>query len=164
MFCGASLSTNRKMGNSFILKIMSGINKDKKTLRILTGRSKGQASLEFTLIIPFLVLIILTVSHFGLLVYQKNILEQAAREGARVVATTNSSQEAYRCIREVCSSLDQDRLDIQITPGNSSSRRVGDMVEVTLSYKCTGIARLLEIFMGRDILIKVKSNMRMECY
>ena len=69
-----------KMGNSFVLKIMSGINKDKKTLRILTGRSKGQASLEFTLIIPFMVLIILTVSRFGLLVYQKNILEQASRE------------------------------------------------------------------------------------
>jgi hypothetical protein len=38
------------------------------------------------------------------------------------------------------------------------------MVEVALSYKCTGIARLLEIFTGNDVLIKAKSNMRMECY
>jgi len=151
------------MGNSLILKIMIRINKDKKELRILTGRSEGQASLEFILVIPFLVLIILTVSHFGLLVYQKNILEQAAREGARVIATTNSNQEAITCIRKVCSGLDQDKLDIEISPGNGALRKVGDMVEVIILYKCTGIARFLEIFSGRDILIKAKSNMRMEC-
>jgi hypothetical protein len=143
---------------------MSEMNRNKKNLRILAYRTEGQASLEFTLIIPFLILIILTVSHFGLLVYQKNILEQAAREGARVIATANSNQEAYRCIRKVCSNLDQDKLDIKITPEGRASRKVGDMIEVALLYKCTGIARLLEIFSGRDISIKVKSNMRMECY
>ncbi len=153
----------KEMGNSLILKVMLRINKDKKKLRILTCRSEGQASLEFILVIPFLVLIILTVSHFGLLVYQKNILEQAAREGVRVVATTNSNQEALTCIRKVCSSLDQDKLDIEISPENGASRGVGDMVEVIILYKCTGISRFLEILSGRDILIKAKSNMRMEC-
>ena len=147
-----------------MLKVATKMNRNKKKLKILTGGSEGQASLEFTLIIPFLILIILTVSHFGLLVYQKNILEQAAREGARTIATANSNQEAYKCIRKVCSSLDQDNLDIKITPESRASRKVGDMIEVTLIYKYTGIIRLLEILSGKDILIKAKSNMRMECY
>ena len=147
-----------------MLKVMSEMNNNKKNLRILAGRIEGQASLEFTLVIPFLILIVLAVSHFGLLVYQKNILEQAAREGARVIATTNSNQEAYKCIRKVCLSLDRDKLDIKITPESRASRKVGDVIEVTLSYKGMGISRLLEIFSGRDISIKVKSNMRMECY
>ncbi len=147
-----------------MLKVILEMNNNKKNLKISAGRIEGQASLEFTLIIPFLVLIILTVSHFGLLVYQKNILEQAAREGARVIATANSNQEAYECIRKVCSSLDRDKLDIKITPESEASRKVGDMIEVVLLYRCTGITRLLEIFSGRDISIKAKSNMRMECY
>ena len=143
---------------------MSGISNNKNILRIFTCRPRGQASLEFALIIPLLILIILTVSHIGLLVYQKNILEQAAREGARVIATTNSDQKACRCIRKVCSSLSQDRLTIKISPDSRASRRVGDIITISLTYKCTGITRLLEIFIGSDVLIKAKSNMRMECY
>jgi len=143
---------------------MSGIDKIKRNLKILFNRTDGQSSLEFTLIVPFIILIILTVSHIGLMVYQKNVLEQAAREGARVVATTNSSAEAYRAVRQVCSGLEQDRLGIDINPGNKTFRKVGDMITVTLSYKCSGIARIMEIFMGKDIFLKAKSNMRMECY
>jgi len=152
------------MGNSLIFKIMSGIDKLKRNLKILFNRTDGQSSLEFTLIVPFIIFIILTVSHIGLMVYQKNVLEQAAREGARVVATTNSSDEAYRVVRQVCSGLEQDRLGIDIDPGNKTFRKVGDMITVTLSYKCSGIARIMEIFIGKDIFLKAKSNMRMECY
>ncbi len=153
-----------KMGNSFKLKIMPGINKSKKNLNFLTGKLEGQASIEFILVIPFLILIILAVSHLGLLIYQQNILEQAAREGARIVATTNSNQEAYRCIKKVCLNLDQNKLDINITPGDRASREVGDMVEVIVSYNHGGAAFLTEIFTVRGSLIKAKSIMRMECY
>ncbi len=153
-----------EMGNGSKFKIMSGINENKKNCEISTGKSKGQASIEFVLVIPFLILIILAVSHLGLLIYQKNVLEQAAREGVRVITTTNSNQEALKCIRRVCSGLDQDKLDIKITPENGASRRVGDVVEVIVGYRSGGIAHLLEVFTGRENLIKAKSNMRMECY
>jgi len=114
------------------------------------------------LVIPFIILIILAVSHLGLLVYQKNILEQAAREGARIVATTNSNSKAVSCIKEVCSGLEQQKLDIKIVPESSSSRKVGDTIEVVISYSY-GDA-MLKVFSGGNNLIKAKSNMRMECY
>lgn len=147
-----------------VLKTMSGENKYKKKINILLKGTRGQASLEFALIVPFVVLIILTVSHIGMLAYQKNVLEQSAREGARVVATTNSNTEAFGCIREVCSGMEQERLDINIEPGDRNSRRVGDMVTVTLSYEYSGITEILTVFTGKDIFIKAKSNMRMECH
>ena len=152
------------MGNGLVLNTMSIKNKYKKTLKILSNRTGGQASLEFDLIVPFKVLMILIVSHIGLLVYQKNILEQASREGVRIVATTNSSRKALSCIRDFCSGLDQERIDISIDPGDKNLRRVGDMVTVTLSYEYSGITEILTIFTGKDIFIKAKSNMRMECY
>ncbi len=150
------------MGNSFKFKIMEGINKNKKKLKVLAGNSDAQASLEFVLVIPFIILIILAVSHLGLLVYQKNILEQAAREGARIVATTNSNSKAVSCIKEVCSDLEQQKLDIKIVPESSSSRKVGDTIEVVISYSYGG--SMLKVFSGGNNLIKAKSNMRMECY
>jgi len=152
------------MGNSSRFKIMLRINKNKKIKGILISRIDGQASLEFVLIIPFLILIISAVSHLGLIIYQKNVLEQAAREGARVVATTNSNNEAIKCIREVCSSLSQDKLYIKIVPKNRTSREVGDMVEVIVTYDCGGIISLIRVFAKWDNQIKAKSSMRVECY
>jgi len=143
---------------------MLRINKNKKIKGILISRIDGQASLEFVLIIPFLILIISAVSHLGLIIYQKNVLEQAAREGARVVATTNSNNEAIKCIREVCSSLSQDKLYIKIVPKNRTSREVGDMVEVIVTYDCGGIISLIRVFAKWDNQIKAKSSMRVECY
>ncbi|HEY4662728.1 MAG TPA: TadE family protein [Candidatus Humimicrobiaceae bacterium] len=147
-----------------MLKIIMDINKRKNKSKISGHDPDGQASLEFILIIPLLILIILAVSHFGLLIYQKNILEQAAREGARVIATTNSDQEAYACIKEVCSGLDQNMLEIKVSPESRASRKVGDMIEVTVIYKNADITGLQGIFSGKDSIIKAKSNMRMECY
>jgi hypothetical protein len=151
------------MGNN-ILKNMFGKNNYIKAFKRILNRKGGQASLEFALIVPFVVLIILVVSHIGLLIYQKNILEQASREGARVIATTNSIPEAYGCIRDVCSGLDQERLNISIDPGNMNLREVGDMVTVILSYKYSGFTDMIAKLTGKDIFIKAKSSMRMECY
>ena len=157
-------SANKKNGKQFMLKIIMYINKRKNKSKISGHDPDGQASLEFILIIPLLILIVLAVSHFGLMIFQKNILEQAAREGARVIATTNSDQEAYACIKEVCSGLDQNMLEIKVSPESRASRKVGDMIEVIVIYKNAGITGLQGIFSGKDSFINAKSNMRMECY
>jgi len=154
----------KRMGNSFMLKIIMYINKRKNKSKKSGYDPDGQASLEFILIIPLLILIVLAVSHFGLVIFQKNILEQASREGARVIATTNSNQEAYLCIKKVCSNLDPNRLEIIFYPESGTSRKVGDMIEVTVIYKNAGITGLEGIFSGKDSFINAKSNMRMECY
>ncbi|MEA2016683.1 MAG: TadE family protein [Actinomycetota bacterium] len=143
---------------------MSGINKNKKNLISKAGKTDAQASLEFVLVIPFLILIILAVSHLGLMLYQRNVLEQAAREGSRVVVTTNSNDEALECIREVCPGFNQDRIDVRITPEESSLRKTGDMVEVVITYDAAGIPLLMNVFKVREKSIKAKSQMRMECY
>ena len=41
----------------------------------------GQASLEFVLVIPVLVLVIMIVSQLGYLVYFQNVLEQSEEKG-----------------------------------------------------------------------------------
>jgi Flp pilus assembly protein TadG len=124
----------------------------------------GQASLEFALVIPILVLVIMIVSQLGYLVYYQNVLEQSAREGARIVSTTNSDSLAYQRVMKMCSNLDNSRLKVDINSSGESSRSVGDIVTVSLTYNYSGIFKLINLVMGNDVFIKSSSSARMECY
>jgi Flp pilus assembly protein TadG len=124
----------------------------------------GQASLEFVLVIPVLVLVIMIVSQLGYLVYYQNVLEQSAREGARIVSTTNSDSLAYQRVMKMCSNLDNSRLKVDINSSGESSRSVGDIVTVNLTYNYSGIFKLINLVMGNDVFIKSSSSARMECY
>lgn len=124
----------------------------------------GQASLEFVLVIPVLILVIMIVSQLGYLVYYQNVLEQSAREGARIVSTTNSDSLAYQRVMKMCSNLDNSRLKVDINSSGESSRGVGDIVTVNLTYNYSGIFKLINLVMGNDVFIKSSSSARMECY
>ena len=56
--------------------------------------SKGQSLTEFALILPFLLLLIGGVIDFGLAFFISQMIENAARDGARVAATIRSSTTA----------------------------------------------------------------------
>lgn len=56
----------------------------------------GQALVEFTLILPILILLILGIIEFGWLLNAQITLNSAAREGARVGAVLNTSDEVRR--------------------------------------------------------------------
>lgn len=145
-----SLTKNKNKDN--------GLNKT----RILKNWQKGQASLEFILVIPILILVILATSQLGYLIYTQNIMEQAAREAARIISTTNSNQKAYQEVYKICSGLDRDKIGINIVPAEKNRRKIGDIVEVYLTYQYSGFSNLLSILTGRKILVSTKSSMRME--
>ena len=123
----------------------------------------GQSTIEFVLVIPILIIVILTVSQFGLLIYLQNILEQSCREGVRIISTTNSNSMSYGVINRLCSDLDKNNLKIKIKPEKGSVRKVGTMVSVNLIYRYGGISNIIYFFMGKELILKAKSSMRMEC-
>ena len=57
-------------------------------------RERGTALIEFTLILPLLLLLTLAVVDFGRAFFIKNVLEQAAREGVRLRAVKSSADSA----------------------------------------------------------------------
>jgi hypothetical protein len=125
--------------------------------------SKGQSSIEFILVIPLLIIIILIVSQLGYLVFLQNTLEQAAREGTRMISTTNSNNAAKKQIYMLCQALDESRIEIKINPCRSEDRTVSDMVRITIYYRYGGPADFLDSITGREFLLKSSSMMRMEC-
>lgn len=123
----------------------------------------GQASVEFVLLLPVLVIIVLAVSQIGYCTYLKNVLEHAAGEAARVVATTNSENLAYGQVYDMCSGLNTENLDISINPSSGAGRITGDFFTVRLSYKNAGIYNFISKALKKDFLIESVCVMRMEC-
>ena len=123
----------------------------------------GQASIEFALILPLLIVTILTISQFGYYIYCKNVLNHAAREAARVLTTTNSENLVYLCAKRNCCNLNLENLNIAIMPTAGNDRSVGEFAAVTLTYEFGGIGNYLKKFIGYKIYIQSTCNMRMEC-
>jgi len=63
------------------MKIKKSLFKDKK----------GQALIEFALVLPILLLVLLGIMEFGRMIMTVNVLNQAAREGARIGAVTSDA-------------------------------------------------------------------------
>ena len=61
-----------------------------------TFSNKGQAVIEFALVLPFLLLLALGVVEFGRAWMTMNILTSAAREGARIAAVVGAEEDPIR--------------------------------------------------------------------
>ena len=47
------------------------------------GDNKGVAAVEFAIVLPVLILLLIAISEFGILFYDKAVITNASREGAR---------------------------------------------------------------------------------
>jgi len=56
-----------------------------------SGRERGTALIEFTLILPLLLLLTVSAVDFGRAFFTKSVVEQAAREGARMRAVSTAA-------------------------------------------------------------------------
>ncbi len=71
-------------------------------------KSRGQAVIEFALVLPILLLVLLGITEFGRAFWTLNVLTQAAREGARVAALGGNLEAVETRVEEV---LNASRID-----------------------------------------------------
>lgn len=57
---------------------------------LVNSRSRGAVAVEFALVAPVLVLLLLLTTEFGIALYDQSVITNAAREGARVGALSTS--------------------------------------------------------------------------
>jgi len=128
-----------------------------------TKNQSGQSSTEFALVVPFLIFMILVVFQLGYLVYLQNLVEHAAHESTRIVATCNSNSDAKKIVHEVLKKQDDKNLEINISPDQGSQRKTGDIVRVEVKYYYDGAAEIIKFLTGRSLLVQSQCSMRMEC-
>ena len=131
---------------------------------------KGVAAIEFAILLPLLIFLIFGAIEFGLFFYNKQVLTNASREGARagIVAGTArlTDGEIGQVVDDYCANYlvtfgSATGLSVQIVPsGNRDSLSFGDDLTVTVSFRYTFLV-LSNLGFG-DIDLAAETLMKME--
>ena len=96
----------------------------------------GQAAVEFALVLPLLLVLLLGIVQFGIAFSHYVTLTDAARVGARKAITVRiggtSPDDAKQAVRDAAGDLDQ--TDLQVNVDDSSWTTSGSQITVTATY------------------------------
>jgi Flp pilus assembly protein TadG len=110
----------------------------KLVTRRQTGNERGQAMVEFALVIPVLLVVAFGILQGGILFNNYMALTDAVRVGARQAAVGRTAADpvgqAEARLRDAAGHLDQAQLDVTITPADPSTWQQGGDVTVTATY------------------------------
>ena len=106
---------------------------------------RGAVAVEFAIIVPVLILLVLGIIEFGFGYHAWDATQNAAREGARLGAVSPDVVEIEARVRGTTSFLNQSQLQVTIECGitggtfvncstNPSDWDEGDIVRVTVEY------------------------------
>lgn len=112
------------------------------------GREHGAVAVEFALLAPVLIMLLLGIMEFGRAYNAQVTLSSAAREGARVMAISNDPAAARSAVRGALGTLTPVLADNKIvfnasTPAGAKTCSAGAQMSVTVAYTLstmTGIA------------------------
>ena len=85
-------------------------------MKLRRAGNKGQATVEFALLLPVAVVALLVIAQIGLVARTRVMLTHAAREGARVAAVGGSDAEVKLAAAD-SGSLDPTQLTVSVTRG-----------------------------------------------
>ncbi|MCG2621615.1 pilus assembly protein [Arthrobacter sp. I2-34] len=107
-------------------------------------REHGAAAVEFALVLPILLLVVIGIAEFGRAFFTEISLAQAAREGARVMALTQDSGQATAAAITAAPGLNPVLGSGNITMPSTCTE--GSQVTVTVSYSLTALTGFIGPF------------------
>jgi Flp pilus assembly protein TadG len=116
----------------------------------------GAVAVEFALVLPILVVMLLGIMEFGLLYNAQITVTNAAREGARTVAIENDQAAARADIKAAAFILDPPLKDTDITFSPVGTCAAGATSVSTIRYEY----RYLSGLFGASVTITGKAAMR----
>lgn len=112
-----------------------------QTSRAGARNDKGQAVVEFAIVMPFLVFLLLAICQFGLAMYNYISVTDAVRVGARKAAVSrtapNTCQAAKDAIQATLSADQWNNISGNITCTPATPGAAGTSFTVTASYPIT---------------------------
>ncbi len=149
---------------------MTGLKRS--AIRVSRGLNRakaeaGQSLVEFTLVLPILLLLLFVIVDFGRAFYTWNIVANAAREGARTGAVQSDTATINTAVTNAMAGLTTTSPTLTRTYTNVGAAK-GNTVTVTLDYQftyVTPISPLLQLIGGSAIAnptLSSTSRMRLE--
>ncbi len=123
--------------------------------------NKGQSLVEFTMILPLVLLILMGILTFGIMLNTYLTLSHISKEGARMGALGESDADIIAKMIDISPALDHTRLDIEINPVQGS-RSSGDTVTVSSEYQFQVIVPIISNIVGDVVSLEAQTSMRVE--
>lgn len=126
---------------------------------------KGQAMLEFALILPILLALVCGIIDFGWLFYNQSELNNCAREGARYAIVNTGKSDRIALIQNKVNNMASSSIKpmtITITYSNTQTPLMGD-VTVTLSSNVKVLTPLTGVFVeNQQVALTAQATMKVE--
>jgi len=130
-------------------------------MKWLKKREEGQALVEFALVLPILLILLLGIVEFGQIYFSYILTQSASRDAARYGSVGASDAEIYQIVYDKTGSLNQDNLSIAITP-EPGSRTRGGQLSVAVNYNVILVSPLWKNILPNPFPISVETVMRIE--
>ncbi len=150
-------------GAHFLCRQMGGHN-----MKIIKRGEKGQAMVEFALILPILILLLCGIIDFGWIFGNQVVLSNATRESARYMAMNYDPTATSAANKAVAVDVLDDLVPPAVIPSNMTvtfSAVVGtDSTSVTVgvSYPLKVLTPLVGVILGNTFTISASTSMRVE--
>ena len=122
---------------------------------------KGQAMVEFVLILPVFLLLLLGMVDLSRVISANFVIDNAARSAARVGVVSNSDSDIIAAIENGTESLNEAVITYTITP-TAGTRGPGDELAVEINYTVDILTPVVSNVLGDSIPISGKTIMRVE--
>jgi Flp pilus assembly protein TadG len=119
---------------------------------------RGSAAVEFALVLPVVLLLLLALVQVAVLARNQLMLTQASRAGAREAAVDPSVAAIEDAVRKAAVGLDGDRLRVEIVRVGAR----GSPVTVSLTYEATIASVLAGWLFPESVLLSGSATMRQE--
>lgn len=123
-----------------------------------SDRQRGSAAVEFALVLPIVLLILLALVQVAVLARDQLVLTQASRAAAREAAVDPSETAVEEAVRKAAVGLDGDRLGVEIV--RTGTR--GAPVTVALTYEVTIASVLTGWLFPESVMLRGTATMRQE--
>jgi Flp pilus assembly protein TadG len=127
---------------------------------VIIRNQKGQALVEFALILPILMLVVMAILQFGMMLNSYLTIENASREGARSGIIGSSDDEIEQLIISTAPNLDPSKLTVSITP-KEGFRKSGDTLTVNVSYNYELVVPIISSIV-ENVVLNGQTSMRVE--
>jgi Flp pilus assembly protein TadG len=121
----------------------------------------GQSLVEFAIILPILLLLIMGIIEFGLIMNSCLTIQNASREGARIAIVGAADSDIRNRIISDSPNLQTADLTIDITPVEGS-RSSGDTITVAISYNYHLVTPFISSILNNSLILHAQTSMRME--
>jgi hypothetical protein len=129
--------------------------------RTIRGKENGASLIEFALLMPLLLLLVLGIIEFGWLFSQNNDVKHGAREGARAAAVDLGGNSVL--LERTCDSMDlaSGIVTVEFNPGDGDIGDAGWVSVVAIPRSLSGLG-LIENFLPATLSSRIEFRLEQE--